>query len=653
VRRLGAAFDWARDRHQYQLHPSAPRTQNPPPFTQFQAEPPKTFGRFNCSALFRFVPPKNFLRPAYIAILFAFVLLQSSQAVPSFALRESAGKWQLIDPQGKPFFSRGVCLVTTGASHEEYDAENPSYAFWKAHTNETAWADATLQRLRDWRFTTIGAWSDTNSLQASPLTLPALTPILHLGSTVGAPWWDMWDQKIIDRMHKVAAEQIIPLRDNPRLLGYYTDNEMGWWNATLFHMALEQPATSGQRQRLLKLLRDHYSNNWLALCADFEIELAENWEGLEQRGQLWLKPGSNGIKVMREFLALAASRYYALVHDVIRTYDQRALILGDRYQSFYYPEVAKAAAPWVDAISSNLNANWNDGTFLRFYLDTLHSLTEKPILISEFYMAAMQNRTGNKNTHGDFPLVNTQAERARSASATLQSLARLPYVVGADWFQYADEPKFGRTDGENYNFGLVDINDEPYEELTGAFSKLNLDEIRAQNPKERPDASLGVPRAPSDPFANAANRDVLRDWNRENGFVKCATDFPLAELYICWNPKAIYLGLHAYEIVEDQYYRNHSVPKIDRALWTIETSKANIQARIGAGREPLINDQSIHIENQSGLNLNVHNIAIIEIPAARFAKKKFSRGDKINLNTSLITHARAARYDWRGKLTLR
>ena len=41
-----------------------------------------------------------------------------------------------------------------------------------------------------------------------------------------------------------------------------------------------------------------------------------------------------------------------------------------------------AAAPFVDAISSNLNADWNDGSFLRCYLDTLHEITGKPILVT-------------------------------------------------------------------------------------------------------------------------------------------------------------------------------------------------------------------------------------------------------------------------------
>ena len=45
---------------------------------------------------------------------------------------------------------------------------------------------------------------------------------------------------------------------------------------------------------------------------------------------------------------------------------RRALILGDRYQSFYYPEVARACGHYVDAVSTNLNAPWSDGSFARF-----------------------------------------------------------------------------------------------------------------------------------------------------------------------------------------------------------------------------------------------------------------------------------------------
>ena len=578
----------------------------------------------------------------------------ASSNTPAFTLSRNGAQWWLRSPDGQPFFSVGVCLVTRGASRESFNPTNPGYAAWQHYQSDADWADATLKRLREWRFETIGAWSHHSNLMASPHMLPGLTPVLHVGSTAGAPWWDMWDAKIIQRMDDIARGQILPVRDDPRLIGYYTDNEMGWWNATLFRMALDQPPTSGQRQRLLGLLRETYANDWNKLLADFEPEGADSFADLDQRGQLWLRPGGNGVRVMRSFLALAASRYYQLVRDIIRKYDRRALILGDRYQSFYYPEVARAAAPYVDAISSNLNASWHDGSFVRFQLDTLHALTGKPVFVSEFYMSATANRSGNKNDHGIFPVVPTQRERATGIRTTLNAFVRLPYVVGADWFQYFDEPTHGRYDGENFNFGLVDIHDQPYADVTRAFTRANLAKEKSAAHPARPDVSAGVPRAPRDPFANFKPGHALRNWDRERGFVKATSDHPIADLYLCWSPEAVYLGLFAQDMVEEAYYRDKVVPEADRSAWTLRVGEGQpVTARLGAGLKPIVNDSGLRMENLSGVNLNVRNIAILELPARKLGRSRLRRGDSIQLKSILQTHGKAYTVEWEGTFRLR
>src|SRR5262249_226922 len=146
------------------------------------------------------------------------------------------------------------------------------------------------------------------------------------------------------------------------------------------------------------------------------------------------------------------------------------------------------------------NASWNDGRFARFYLDTLHRLSGKPILIGEFYVAAAENRSGNKNNHGVYPIALTQKERAIGFRNTLQGLLRTRYVMGADWFQYYDQPTHGRFDGENFNFGLVDIHDRPYEALTAMAASIDLAGTKRQPAIARPDASQGVPPAPRNPL---------------------------------------------------------------------------------------------------------------------------------------------------------
>jgi len=405
----------------------------------------------------------------------------------------------------------------------------------------------------------------------------------------------------------------------------------------------------------VELLRQSYRDEWSELLKDFDpAPGVESWQELEQHGVLFLRPGGNGIRTVRRFLSVLAERYYSLAHDIIRKYDPRALILGDRHPSMFYPEVARASAPYLDAVSSNLNPSWNDGTSARFYLETLHTLTGKPVLVSEFYMAATENRSGNRNSHGVYPVVATQKERAAGFRNSLQGLLRIPYVIGADWFQYYDEPRHGRYDGENFNFGLVDIDDRPYEPLTANASALNLISLKSRSVRPRPDASQGVPPAPRDPFRDFKPMLALKNWDRERGFIKPASEFPLADLYVCWNKKAIYLGLYAQDVVEDIFYRDKIVRASDRAEWVVSAGETTrpVRARIGAGMEPIVNEPAVRLMNISGLNGDVRNIACMELPARLFGKSRFRTSDRIDLVSTFFTHGRAYRVEWRGRFEL-
>ncbi|HSA03162.1 MAG TPA: hypothetical protein P5055_20730, partial [Candidatus Paceibacterota bacterium] len=244
--------------------------------------------------------------------------LPAPPAAEPVSLRQDPSGWRLISPDRKPFFSLGVSVITPGVSRESLDPENPGYCAGEHYSTSAEWADATLRRLKAWGFTTIGGWSDFDTLRKSGEQTLWLTPVLHMGSTAGAPWWDMWNPKVIARMDKVAREQILVIRDDPRLLGYYSDNEMGWWNAALWKMTLDHAPSSGQRQRLIALLRETYHEDWQALCRDFQPENAASWRELRRGGMLYLKPGGAGLRVMRQFLGLMADRYYQLAHQIIR-----------------------------------------------------------------------------------------------------------------------------------------------------------------------------------------------------------------------------------------------------------------------------------------------------------------------------------------------
>ncbi|HYW43336.1 MAG TPA: hypothetical protein VE959_10805 [Bryobacteraceae bacterium] len=40
-----------------------------------------------------------------------------------------------------------------------------------------------------------------------------------------------------------------------------------------------------------------------------------------------------------------------------------------------------------------------------------------------------------------------------------------PHCVGVHWFTLYDESALGRSDGENYNIGFLDVCNRPYDEM--------------------------------------------------------------------------------------------------------------------------------------------------------------------------------------------
>jgi hypothetical protein len=572
----------------------------------------------------------------------------------AFSIIERDGLWWLEAPGRRPFFSLGVCCVDQGISREAYDPAKPGYAAWRHHVNPEEWAEATIARLKRWGFTTVGGWSDDETLRRSPAMDLQFTRVLHVGSTAGAPWFDQWDPAVIARMDAVAKSKIVPVRGDPRLIGYYTDNELGWWNATLVKMGFEQPGSSGQRKRLVEVLRASYGGDWSRLRADFDPDGAASFEELDRKGVIFLRPGGGGVSVLRRMLTGIAERYYALVRELVRSHDARALILGDRYQSFYYPEVARAAGPHVDAVSTNLNATWNDGTFPRFYLDTLHALSGRPILIGELYAAATENRSGNPNSHGGFLVARNQAERARAFRTTLEALLRLPFVVGADWFQWYDEPTHGRPDGEDYNMGLLDIHDAPYEEMTAVVRSIDVAKARRAPRTARADAfSQGVPRAPAEPLGEFLPQLAMKRWDRERGFVPAASGAPTADLYVAWDDGALYVGLIAMDFAEDALYRDGKIAEEDRMLWTISIDGAVVlSARIGAGRAPEVTEGRASVVSTPDGGHGVYTLAASALPSAVLGKPHLAAGDALELRSTLISWGRAHRVDWSAKLAV-
>jgi hypothetical protein len=79
-------------------------------------------------------------------------------------------------------------------------------------------------------------------------------------------------------------------------------------------------------------------------------------------------------------------------------------------------------------------------------------------------------------THGAGQRFFTQKERAKATSIFASTMWAMPEVAGYVYFMWCDQPAVGRNgpQSENTNYGLVNADDEPYEEQVAALSALQL-----------------------------------------------------------------------------------------------------------------------------------------------------------------------------------
>jgi hypothetical protein len=145
--------------------------------------------------------------------------------------------------------------------------------------------------------------------------------------------------------------------------------------------------------------------------------------------------------------------------------------------------VLKAQARHCDVIA--INRYDKNGIPPLDTFDRVYAMTKKPILITEFGWRAQENRSGNKNSRGVDVTVPTQKDRAERLEKFMRGLMARPYLLGMHWFQHHDEPTNGRFDGEDSNYGLVDQRDQPYTEVTDAFTKLTREIVPGNFPRDK------------------------------------------------------------------------------------------------------------------------------------------------------------------------
>jgi hypothetical protein len=375
-----------------------------------------------------------------------------------FRVEQIEGRWWFVCPDGHRFYSTGLNGVGVGAGtrvegREDLFAVLPpaglaqagrggrafggSFYTWNLQRRfgedwRPQWAGFTAQRLAAWGFNSMHNWGAPSGAQGEPrVPYAVMLRGWQAGRTImGMP--DVYAEDFASRVDEAAARQLGPLQNDPLILGYFIGNEPPWpgRESQLCDAILAGPASEMQKR-----LKAH---------------LAE----------------SDIPSRRREFVLAAFQRYVETINAATRRYDTNHLNLGIRFGGDPSEGVVRAAQGF-DVFSQNIYSYAPD----RAKLDRLSELVRRPILIGEFHIGV----PGRGMASGLVQAAN-QEERAAAYRYYVEQCAAHPAMVGTHWFQWLAQPATGRNDGENYNIGLVDVTDQPYEEMVAA-AKLTHERI--------------------------------------------------------------------------------------------------------------------------------------------------------------------------------
>ena len=441
------------------------------------------------------------------------------------------GRDWMVDPVGRGVYLAGVdwCMP------QGMFCEPLGYAPYGKTVNEKYasrddWAEATAVRLLSWGFSFLAvgtgpqmryralAHADgADSLYFSTHLCRGDDPdrwISPYRNAPGTAFPNVFHPDFEKTCDELARKRCAPNIGDPWLVGYFLDNELRWWglgdSATgLFDLVRTLPPEHSARKALEAFLVERRAGG--AGGASPRSSQDEAATAAEKRA----------------FVALIAERYFSTLCAAIRKADPDHLILGNRFAGMdFAPEILSACGRHCDVVSVNVYP-WADldagvvlekrgGVPLADAFRTFHEKAGgKPLLLTEWSFPALDS--GLPCSYGAGQRFQTQAERTQASEMLLRTVMALPFFVGDDFFMWQDDPALGfnKDFHENSNYGLVNVNDEPYPELTAMFARVHAEAafLRTARPSEELSGPSGLSGA-----ARLSGPSGLRGSERERFF---------------------------------------------------------------------------------------------------------------------------------------
>ena len=236
----------------------------------------------------------------------------------------------------------------------------------------------------------------------------------------------------VNRLASKAAKR----KNDPWLLGHFTDNEIAFHKTIQLKESLKLPSNNAQHQS---------AKAWLK----------------KKHGKL-IKPSKITEEDELEYMGVVADRYFQIVTAALRKHDPNHLILGERLHASakYNPHVIAAAGKYCDIISINFYRDWEPPReVMAMWRDT----GKKPFIITEFYTKAADS--GLKNSEGAGWVVPGQQERVQHFENFALQMLGAPNCVGIHWFRFVDD--------EGSNKGVYNLQYKPYQALQNSMKNFS------------------------------------------------------------------------------------------------------------------------------------------------------------------------------------
>jgi hypothetical protein len=319
-----------------------------------------------------------------------------------FHTEKISGKWWIVSPEGNAFFSKGVNSVHSSKKEKFSISDIEKVVSW----------------LKDWGMNTAGCWSDPDLMQGKIVV--ALRPKTTVAGNKKFP--DVFDPKWKIEVQKNALKQCALYRDNPWVLGYFTDNERPWKHedeaGAFLKQFFELPSSSAGYQA--------------ALEASLSGEVA--------------------IEAFREKVA---EIYFKTTAEAFRKADPNHMILGCRFAGRPPLGVVKKMKGYADIISLNNYMEKPPSELIQ----EMSNAADLPVMVTEF---SFKGPAPGLDQSGSGPEKSSQAERSRGYENYIYNLLKLDCCVGYHWFKWS----------ENWQ-GVLQADGQPFPELTQAFKKMN------------------------------------------------------------------------------------------------------------------------------------------------------------------------------------